>query len=129
MALGGGGRWVTHSWHGRNPLYVFHMCKFSHFERVSVRHKIVASQYLYSGANRVSLKTSTSGRLPNTSRIKMCYLVGCVAGVPQRVTHHLPGARVRVHRLELDARLGHCSERRGLPVRLGSLLPHHHVEV
>ena len=52
-----------------------------------------------------------------------------VARVPQGVPHHLARARVRLHQLQLDARLRHRPEGRGLPVRLRVLLPHHRVEL
>ena len=49
--------------------------------------------------------------------------------VPHGVPHHLSRPGLRLHQLELDARLGHRAEGRRLPVRLGVLLPHDRVEL
>ena len=60
---------------------------------------------------------------------EMIYLILGIAGVPQRIAHHLTGTRIGFDQFQLDARFGHSAERRRLPVRLRVLLPRHRVEV
>ena len=52
-----------------------------------------------------------------------------VAGVPQRVAHHLTRPGVRFDQLQLNAGLGNGAERRRLPVGLRVLLPHDRIKM
>lgn len=56
------------------------------------------------------------------------YLIRGVASMPQSIPEVLTWARYGCHCLELQPWLGHCSERRGLPVGLLRLFPHDHIE-
>lgn len=56
------------------------------------------------------------------------YLIRGVASMPQSIPEVLTWARYGCHCLELKPWLGHCSERRGLPVGLLRLFPHDHIE-
>lgn len=61
--------------------------------------------------------------------IRYRYLIFSIAGVPQRVSHHLSGTGVGFDQFQLNTGLGNGSEGCGLPVGLRVLLPHDCVEM